>query len=259
MLGHLFRIGLRSLDETAVRSGSGADELGEENRVTREGTQLDATGLSRGANAPARSPRPKMQKRLPMPTSIPTGNAHNILLHVEHGPRDERDRVLQIAREGLAAARQARHTSCLFRRPSRKSAAPGRCRLRPHRREEHLRARVSRGCPETVPRHARWGLPDEELSNDPRSPRARARRGRDRRRHTGGVSGTRSRFVHERLFLTKIQRPPIGGRCTRRALDNTIPEPGFSTAETETEAFNAGQNSKWSSSFHQGAPRAKSV
>jgi hypothetical protein len=47
-----------------------------------------------------------MDKRLPLPGSIPTGNAYNILLHVEHGPRDELDRVLQIAREGLAAARK---------------------------------------------------------------------------------------------------------------------------------------------------------
>jgi hypothetical protein len=50
----------------------------------------------------------EMHKRLPMPGSIPTGDAYNILLHVEHGPRDEMDRVLQIAREGLAAARKLR-------------------------------------------------------------------------------------------------------------------------------------------------------
>jgi hypothetical protein len=43
-----------------------------------------------------------------MPGSIPGANAHNILLHIDHGPRDETDRVLQIAREGLAAARYAR-------------------------------------------------------------------------------------------------------------------------------------------------------
>jgi hypothetical protein len=49
-----------------------------------------------------------MYKRLPLPGSIPTGNAYNILLHVEHGPRDEIDRGVQIAREGLAAARQVR-------------------------------------------------------------------------------------------------------------------------------------------------------
>jgi hypothetical protein len=106
-----------------------------------------------------------MQKRLPMPGSIPTGNAHNILLHVEHGPRDERDRVLQIAREGLAAARQARHHLL-----SLQGAVPEEAQLLVDVVCDHISARNTFGAAfrEAAQRlcldlHC-WGLPVEELS-----------------------------------------------------------------------------------------------
>jgi hypothetical protein len=106
-----------------------------------------------------------MQKRLPMPGSIPTGNAYNILLHVEHGPRDERDRVLQIAREGLAAARQARQHLL-----SLQEAVPEEAQLLVDVVCDHIAARntFGDGFREPAQRLCRdmrcWGIPDEELS-----------------------------------------------------------------------------------------------
>ena len=106
-----------------------------------------------------------MPKRLPMPGSIPTGNAHNILLHVEHGPRDERDRVLQIAREGLAAARQARHHLL-----SLQGAVPEEARLLVDVVCDHIAARDTfgpgfRDAAERLCLDLRsWGLHGEELS-----------------------------------------------------------------------------------------------
>ena len=138
--------------------------------MTRKGAQLDATGLWKGAGAPTRSPRPKMPKRLPMPGSIPTGNAHNVLLHIEHGPRDEWDRVLQIAREGLAAAREARvHLLCL------QETVPEDAQLLVDfvccqiACEKHVRACLSRSCGKAVPRYALLGASRRGSLDDPRS------------------------------------------------------------------------------------------
>lgn len=106
-----------------------------------------------------------MQKRLPMPGSIPTGNAHNILLHVEHGSRDEWDRVLQIAREGLAAARQARQHLL-----SLQGAVPDDAQLLVDVVCDHIASRNTFGDAfrEAAQRlwhdMHRWGLPNEELS-----------------------------------------------------------------------------------------------
>jgi hypothetical protein len=100
-----------------------------------------------------------------MPGSIPTGNAYNILLHVEHGPRDERDRVLQIAREGLAAARQARQHLLSLR-----GAVPEDAQLLVDIVCDHVAARNTFGdafreaaqrlCLDMLG----WGIPNEELS-----------------------------------------------------------------------------------------------
>ncbi|MGI1661338.1 hypothetical protein ACRDNQ_03770 [Palleronia sp. KMU-117] len=106
-----------------------------------------------------------MQKRLPMPGSIPTGNAYNILLHLEHGPRDERDRVLQIAREGLAAARHARRHLL-----SLQGAVPDDAQLLVDVVCDHIAARNTFGDAfrEATQRLCcdmrSWGLRDEELS-----------------------------------------------------------------------------------------------
>jgi hypothetical protein len=106
-----------------------------------------------------------MQKRLPMPGSIPTGNAYNILLHVEHGPRDERDRVLQIAREGLAAARQARRHLL-----SLQEAIPEGAQLLVDVVCDHIASRNTFGTAfrESARRLCcdmrRWGPPEEDLS-----------------------------------------------------------------------------------------------
>lgn len=48
-----------------------------------------------------------MPKLIP-PTSIAGGNRHNIILHVAQGPRDDAERLPQIAAEALTAARRAR-------------------------------------------------------------------------------------------------------------------------------------------------------
>lgn len=42
-----------------------------------------------------------------LPKSIPTGNNHNIILHVEKSARDDADRLIQIGGEGVTAARHA--------------------------------------------------------------------------------------------------------------------------------------------------------
>jgi hypothetical protein len=106
----------------------------------------------------------KMHKRLPLPGSIPTGNAYNILLHVEHGPRDEMDRVLQIAREGLAAARQVRRHLLSIR-----DTAPEDAQLLVDFVCDQIDARSIFGSAfrEAAQRlrvdMQQWGTPDEEL------------------------------------------------------------------------------------------------